>query len=287
MDALRIGIFDSGVGGLSVLTAVRAAMPGAALHYIADSGHAPYGERDRTHVLARSHAIASHLVAAGADAIVIACNTATAAAGESLRAAWPNIPIIGVEPGIKPAVLASRNGRIGIMATRATLESSRFERLLDAHRGGAAIFLQACTGLAAAIESGQLDDPALHALIAHHCRPLIAACVDTVVLGCTHYSFARESIQAVMGHKVEIIDTASAVARQVATVCRDLAPSSIETQSGGSTELQTTGDVALLRRIARDWLGFDGDVSAWPNSFDLVPRTGIEPVRPLSRSGGF
>lgn len=272
---------------MSVLMAVRAALPGARLHYIADSAHAPYGERSDAHVLARSRRIAAHLVAAGAQAIVIACNTATAAAGEALRREWPGLPIIGVEPGVKPAVAASPTGRIGIMATRATLQSRRFEQLLKAHRGDAEIHVQACTGLASAIESGQLGDPALHELIRQHCRPLAAARVDTVVLGCTHYSFAQDSIQAAMGNEVTIIDTASAVARQVATVCVGLSPSSLDVSGGSLTRLQTSGDVALLRKIARDWLGFDGEVSALLNGCEVVPRTGIEPVRPLSRGGGF
>ena len=287
MNAVRIGIFDSGVGGLSVLKAVHAAMPGAALHYIADSGHAPYGDRSDAYVLERSQHVAGRLAAGGAQAIVMACNTATAAASEALRAAWPAIPMVGVEPGIKPAVVASRNGRIGVMATSVTLQSPRFARLLKAHRGSASVHLQACTGLALAIEGGQLEDPTLQALIRQHCRPLIDAGVDTVVLGCTHYSFVRDAIQATMGNGVAIIDTASAVARQVAHVCDDLAPSSISARVSPVMRLQTSGSVPVLRRIAQDWLGFDGEVSALADDFGLVPRTGIEPVRPLSRSGGF
>jgi Asp/Glu/Hydantoin racemase len=132
VSPVRVGVFDSGVGGLSVLRALRGQLPGAALHYVADTGYAPYGERSDEHVVTRSRRVASHLIEGGAQCIVIACNTATAVASHLLRDAWPQTPIVGVEPGIKPALLATRNGRIGVMATRATLGSEKFKRLAAA-----------------------------------------------------------------------------------------------------------------------------------------------------------
>lgn len=266
MTAIRIGVFDSGVGGLSVLRALHAALPEAQLHYVADSGHAPYGERSDQHVLNRSRSIARHLFDAGAQLLVIACNTATAVAASELRAEWPQHPIVGVEPGIKPALGLTRNGRIGVMATAATLRSAKFRALLEAHATGCSIHLQACNGLAAAIERGRLDDARLLALIERHCQPLREAGVDTVVLGCTHYPFVHDAIQAALGPQVRIVDTAAAVARRVATLCRSMAPAAAATAPRRSpqVELETSGSAALLRRIAVAWLSFETQVSPVP-----------------------
>lgn len=251
----RIGIFDSGVGGLSVLRELRKEWPGAAVHYVADSGHAPYGERSDAHVLARSRAVTAHLIEGGASIVVIACNTATAVAAHSLREAWPHTPFIGVEPGIKPALAATRNGRIGVMATRATLSSEKFKRLVAVLAPRESLHVRACDGLAAAIEQGSMDAPDVLSLVERHCRPLRQAGVDTVVLGCTHYAFARPQIQAALGSGVHIIDTAEAVAQHAARVGQ---PSGSFTKMGARTAtllLQTTGNADQLRRVASAWLG--------------------------------
>lgn len=279
MSAPRIGVFDSGVGGLSVLRALAEHMPQAHLHYVADSAHAPYGERSDAYVAARSLHIARHLIDAGAKTLVIACNTATAVAAGLLRETWPSVPIVGVEPGIKPAFAQSGHGHIGVMATGATLRSEKFKRLLDAHAGTGRFHLQACPGLAAAIESGDLRSSVIVDLVERYCAPLREAGVDTLVLGCTHYPFVREHIQRAMGEDVVIIDTASAVARQTAAVSAAFVglPGALPSRT---IELQTTGEAEALCRIARHWLGFEGRVT-------VVPGTGVEPVRPLSRSGGF
>jgi glutamate racemase len=258
----RIGVFDSGVGGLSVLRELRRELPGHALHYVADSGHAPYGERDAAHVIDRSMRVVSHLVEHGAQAVVIACNTATAVAVSHLRAAWPQLPFIGVEPGIKPALALSRSRRIGVMATAATLSSEKFRRLVATHGAGQFIHLQACIGLAAAIERGELDAPDLLALIDTHCRPLREADVDTVVLGCTHYPFVQAAIQVALGPQVQIVDTAVAVARHAATLL--VTSGAVQEPASRQPEvfLETTGDPAQLERFARRWLAFDCRVSA-------------------------
>ena len=262
MSPIRIGIFDSGVGGLSVLRALRQQLPQASLHYVADSGHAPYGERSDGHVIDRSQRVAAHLLACGAQVIVIACNTATAVAGRLLRETWPQTPIIGVEPGLKPALAATRNGRIGVMATRMTLSSEKFQGLAAALAAGRPLHLRACDGLAAAIERGLLDDPQVLALVEQHCAVLRKADVDTVVLGCTHYAFVRHHIQAALGATVHIIDTATAVARHAANTAREMqtAANNAMTQAPLLT-LQTTGDAAHLRRIASAWLGGEISVS--------------------------
>jgi glutamate racemase len=266
MTALRVGIFDSGVGGLSVLRALQVRLPGASLHYIADSAHAPYGERDDAFIVARSTRLARHLMDEGAQAIVVACNTATAIAVVPLRETFAGVPIVGVEPGVKPAAAASRCGRVGVMATGATLRSARFRDLVQAHAGAAQVHLQACTGLAAAIEAGDLAAPALRELVERHCAPLRAAGVDTVVLGCTHYPFVHALIAQALGEGVQIIDTAEAVARRAAVVCAGLSAANVANDhlAPASVSLHTTGDPAHLRYLAAHWLPFACDVSTAP-----------------------
>lgn len=248
-----VGVFDSGVGGLSVLRALRERLPDASLLYVADSAHAPYGERADRHVLDRSNRIISHLAQAGAVGVVIACNTATAIAARSLRDAWPDLPIVGVEPGLKPAVAVSRTGRIGVLATPGTLASDKFRALMETQAANASITLRPCPGLARLIEGGDLAAPALLEAIDEHTAFLRAAEVDTVVLGCTHYAFVRHHIEVAMGPGVQIVDTADAVARHAATRLGQF----IERGAASTVpRLQTTGDVERLRAIAAAWLPF-------------------------------
>jgi len=215
-----VGVFDSGLGGLSVLSVLRHTLPAHPLLYVADSGHAPYGERSDEFVTDRTLAVGCHLLASGAKLLVVACNTATAVAAAALRQRWPDVLVVGVEPAIKPAVKASATGRIGVMATPATLRSGKFQRLLEAHAGNAHIVQQPCPGLAGQIEQGDLDAPELIATVESFCAPLRAANVDTVVLGCTHYPFVRRHIQAAMGPSVELIDTAWPVSAAARAICR-------------------------------------------------------------------
>lgn len=261
-SAPRVGVFDSGVGGLSVLRAIHEALPRATLIYAADSAHAPYGERSDDDILRRSEAMAGFLREAGADVLVVACNTATAVAIESLRLRHAGWPIVGVEPGIKPAIAASRNGRIGVMATTGTLRSARYQRLLQAHGPQAQVFAQPCPGLAHAIEQGRTEDPELLALIERHCAPLRQQQVDTVVLGCTHYPFVAAQIQAALGPQVRLLDTAHAVARQVARVVEGVQPHA--GAPGTLPQLWTNGDPAHLERLAGRWLGFPFQVRRLP-----------------------
>lgn len=254
-----IGVFDSGVGGLSVLKALHQQLPGNDLLYVADSGHAPYGERSDEFITTRTHRIASHLLAQGASLLVIACNTATAVAAASLRERWPQLPIVAVEPGIKPAVGLTSNGHIGVMATPATLRSDKFRRLLSAHGAGIEVHVQPCPGLAGLIEHGNSQNKALLALIDQFSRPLKQAGVDTVVLGCTHYPFVAAQIQAAFGNGVQLVDTADAVARQAA---RLLSRTSATTSR--RVLLQTTGSPTHLTRLARHWLPFHCEVAHAP-----------------------
>jgi glutamate racemase len=224
------------------------------LLYVADSAHAPYGERDAEHVLARSASIASHLIEQGAVGLVVACNTATAIAVQHLRERWPQLVIIGVEPGLKPAVAVTRSGRIGVLATTGTLASEKYQRLLHAQPAGIHVAARACPGLARLIEEGDLGAPALLEAVEQHCAVLREADVDTVVLGCTHYAFVRDLIQAAMGPQVQIIDTAEAVARHA---LQRLGRHWIDNAEPATVRLQTTGSVPTLRSIAAAWLAFE------------------------------
>ena len=244
------------------MRALRAALPAAELLYFADSGHAPYGERAADFVVARSLAIAGFLRSEGAQLLVVACNTATAAAVQALRAAHDPLPIVGVEPGVKPAVALTRNGRVGVMATAGTLRSQRFRELVRQHAGSIELIAQPCTGLAACIERGRVDGKALGALLDRHTAPLVEAGCDVVVLGCTHYAFAAAPIQRRLGPGVRLLDTADAVARRAATLASELLPidaaAHANSVGNGSIRLWSSGDVGRLDAFARRHLGLPG-----------------------------
>lgn len=245
------------MGGLSVLRALRAELPHEDFVYLADSGFAPYGERDEAFVVARSRAITRHLLHGQArpiKALVIACNTATAAAIHLLRQDNPDLPIIGVEPALKPAVAASRTRRIGVMATRGTLASQKFKALLASLDGQAQFFCQPCDGLADAIEHN--DTPNIMALCARYLKAtgpfgVDPGEIDTLVLGCTHYPFARTQWQALLAAGVSIIDNGAPVARQTRRVLTQHAGD----DHIGQITLHSTGDPALLAQAAARWLG--------------------------------
>jgi glutamate racemase len=216
-----VAIFDSGVGGLSILRHIRAQLPHEHLVYVADSGFAPYGDKSEQVVAERSLTIARFLVARGAKALVVACNTATGAAVKLLRERFPEMAIVGVEPGLKPAAAASRNGKIGVLATERTLAGAKFLQLRDqiAEATGAQFLLQPCRGLADQIEFGELDSAEISAMLRRYIAPLLAQGADTLVLGCTHYPLVQASIEQVIaqegGRDVALVDTGEAVARQL------------------------------------------------------------------------
>lgn len=235
-----IGIFDSGVGGLSVLQHIHHLLPHEHILYVADSGFAPYGCKDDSFVEQRSRLITEHLIAQGAKAIVIACNTATASIIETFREQY-GIPFIGVEPGIKPAITLSRNGHIGIMATTATLSSTRYRELSRRFGNNVKLHNQACPGLADQVEAGLLDDVGTTQLLQHYLTPLIAQQVDTIVLGCTHYSFLSTQIRQIVGQSTLLIDTSYAVAEQLARILEQEQLSN--NSNSGSMHYFTTGSL--------------------------------------------
>jgi glutamate racemase len=209
-----IGVFDSGVGGLSVLREIRRELPTEHLLYVADSGHAPYGDKPRDIITERSLVVAQWLVDQGAKAIVVACNTATGAAAATLRTRF-ELPIIAMEPALKPAVSLTRSGVVGVLATSQTLASDKFEALRGRFDKQARVLVQPCPGLVERIEAGDLHSESTSALIADYVLPLLAQGADTLVLGCTHYPLVRPLIQQIAGDQVIIADAGVAVARQL------------------------------------------------------------------------
>lgn len=209
-----IGVFDSGLGGLSVLNEIRRLLPHEDLFYVADSFHAPYGDKSMAFIEARSVAITEFLIREGAKAVVVACNTATGAAARLLRTRYP-VPIVAMEPAVKPAVARTRSGVVGVLATRATLASHNFSVLMERVGGGAEVLLQPCPGLVERVELGDLDGAATRALLARYLAPLLGRGVDTLVLGCTHYPYLTPLIAELAGPEVAVLDSGAAVARQL------------------------------------------------------------------------
>jgi glutamate racemase len=253
-----IGVFDSGVGGLSILRALRAELPNEDFVYVADAGFAPYGERGEAYVVGRTWAIARELLENdGVKALVVACNTATAAAIHLVRAAHPDLPLVGVEPALKPAAASTRTGRIAVIATRGTVNSAKLAALRNALGQDVEFILQPCDGLADAIHHG--DDAKTAALCEQYLRPLgpfgrAPGQIDTVVLGCTHYPFAEAAIRACVGPEVDIIETGAPVARQTRRLleARGLLRDAGHT---GSVVLRSTGPQAEIDAAAARWLG--------------------------------
>ena len=241
-----IGVFDSGVGGLSVLRHIREVLPSERLIYVADSAHVPYGDKSQEYIEARSIKLTHFLQQQGAEAIVIACNTASAAAAATLRSQF-NIPIIAMEPAVKPAVAASRNGIVGVLATTGTLASARFAALLERYAGDGEIITQGCPGLVEQVERGELNSSETRALIERYTEPLLARGADTLILGCTHYPFLASLIIDVVGSDIALVDTGAAVARQLQRRIREALPA--RSAGGGNAEFFTSGDAAVASRI--------------------------------------
>jgi len=209
-----IGVFDSGLGGLSVLSAIAQALPLADLLYLADTAHLPYGDKDDAFIRQRVLRIGSHLLDQGCGLVVFACNTATTAAVAAFRDAFPSLPVVGVEPGVKPAAAASRSGRIAVLATTSTARSQRLAQLIRQYAGAVHVDIEACPGWATRVETLRLDDPGFADEAQRHLTPLLAAGVDQIVLGCTHYAFLRPTLEPIVADQATLVEVADAVARQ-------------------------------------------------------------------------
>lgn len=251
-----IGVFDSGVGGLSVLRALRAELPREDFVYFSDAGHAPYGERGDAFVTERSLAIVVDLLAQHRiKGLVIACNTATAAAVHLVRETATDLPVVGVEPALKPAAALTETGHVAVLATRGTLASAKFKALHDALRGQAEFVLQPCDGLAAAIEND--DEAQVRTLVRRYttevcCFGTAPGEIDTVVLGCTHYPFAAAYFREVLGPAIQLVETGEPVARQTRRLLE--AQGLLNPAGRGVVHWETTGEPQALRAAAKRWL---------------------------------
>ncbi len=234
MAEARIALFDSGVGGLSILREVRAVLPSADMLYVADHAYAPYGSRELHQVRRRAVAVARYLRSGGARVVVVACNTASAAALHHLRDLYPDIRFVGMEPAVKPAAELTDRGVIGVLATPATFQGELYASVVDRHASGVRVVEEAAEGLAPAIDEGRLDEAAV--IVRRHVDRMLTAGVDRIVLGCTHYPFVADVIAERVGAGVELVDPAPAVARQVERVAAEAAV------GAGSTVYLTTGD---------------------------------------------
>lgn len=266
-----IGIFDSGVGGLSVLRHIQTQLPQENLLYFADSGCAPYGEKAEQFIADRALAITDFLLQQGAKAIVVACNTATAAAIKALRARYPHLPLVGVEPGLKPAAALTKNNTIGVLATERTLASIKFKQLSThiSDSTGVRVLTQACIGLADQIEKGELQSAATALLVQRYVTPLIAQGADTLVLGCTHYPFVLPLLQdaacRATSEPVTIIDTGVPIALQLVRLLRqhDL----LNTRgSPGLLQTFTTGNETALKGALSNLLHLQASITSVPVS---------------------
>jgi glutamate racemase len=258
-----LGVFDSGVGGLSVLRHIRQQLPQETLLYCADSRHAPYGNKSPGQILERSLRLTEFLLGQGAKAIVVACNTATAAAAAELRQRF-SIPIIAMEPAVKPAVAASRSAVVGVLATVGTLKSAQFAALLENYGKDVEVVTQACHGLVECVERGALESQETRDLVRGHVEPLLAHGADTLVLGCTHYPFLRSLIEQAAGPGVTLVDTGAAVARHLR---RRLEEAGLLALAGSAGEhFWTTGDLGQAREIMPRLWGAEVQVEQLPET---------------------
>lgn len=245
MDNLdnSIGILDSGVGGLSVLLELRKKLPHIPIHYIGDSAWCPYGNKSAEQIQTRCFAVSEQLIEMGARTIVVACNSATIHAVEALRARYP-ISFVGMEPAVKPASKLTKTGTIGILATEASIAGEKFHKLLRTHihPNGLKVITQPCPDFVDLVEEGTLSGSEVEAAVKRYAIPMVMAGADTLVLGCTHYPFLRESIQKVVGPTISLIDTGEAVARRTASI--------VTLDRGqGETSIHTTAKLACLERL--------------------------------------
>lgn len=248
----KIGVFDSGLGGLSILNEALSQAPGHDYLFVADSANAPYGEKSSDWVAQRSLTISRWLAKEGCDAIIVACNTATAGAIAAIRSELSEIPIIGVEPGIKPAAMVSSRKMVGVLATENTLKSDKFKSLLATLPSDCQFIQQAGIGLVPLIEQGNLDNPEIDKLLEKYIQPMVESGADTLVLGCTHYPFLAHKIQARFGNHLSIVDTSEAIIKQMRRLIQDPSDTTV-----GSTDFFSTADGNKLLKDAQNLMSID------------------------------
>ena len=251
-DTRPIGVFDSGVGGLSVLREIRRELPAEDLIYVADSGYAPYGDRPEDYVRGRAIAIMEFVRQQNVKAVVVACNTATGIAVDALRARYSE-PIVAIEPAVKPAAAHTRSKVVGVLATTQTLAGQKFAKLVSTHAGDVEVLTQACPGLVEQVERGALASESTRSLVEQYLRPLLDNGADTIVLGCTHYPFVSDVIRDVAGPAVNIIDSAGPVARELRRRLQQSGLLATEPRTGTETFWTTGSPEQVATVIAQLW----------------------------------
>ena len=259
MNDHPIGIFDSGVGGLSVWREIARQLPHEDTLYFADQSHIPYGSRPMEQIRDFSESIARFLVGRGCKAIVVACNTASAAALERLRATFPDVPLVGMEPAVKPAAETTRTGVVGVLATPATFQGALFASIVERFANGVQLVNQVCPGLVEHIEAGSLDTPDIDAMLRGFLRPIIEADADTVVLACTHYPFVIEPIRRIVGPGMNVIDPSPAIARQTGRVLAERGLSAPESRAGRHV-FYTSGERDAFCRVMGQLVNLDAPI---------------------------
>lgn len=254
-----IGIFDSGVGGLSILKEGLRQYPNENFIYIADQAHVPYGPRSREEVLSYSEGLVRYLLRRGAKLIIVACNTASAVALAVLRKIYPDVPFVGMEPAVKPAVEATSSGVVGVLATPATFQGDLYASTVERFARGVKILQDTCPGLVGQIEAGKINDPETREILEKALRPMLAGGVDEVVMGCTHYPFVIPVIQDIVGEKIRVIDPAPAVARQAGRLL-DTFDLRANADQEGSTHFLTTGDTEKLETLLHHLVNIQAEV---------------------------
>ena len=254
-----LGIFDSGVGGLSVLQAIHEQLPGEDVVYVADQAHVPYGPRSRDQVSEFAHEIVRFMLGEGAKLIVVACNTASAAALDDLRDAHPGVPFVGMEPAVKPAAQGTHTGVVGVLATPATFQGELYESTVERFAQGVTILQDTCPGLVSQIEEGLTADEKTKEILQKALQPMLDKGVDRVVMGCTHYPFVIPLIREIVGTETAVIDPAPAVARQTGRLLQryDLLATG---DRQGEIEYLTSGDPCKLRELLPQLIKLEGEV---------------------------
>lgn len=253
-----IGVFDSGAGGLTILTNLRAELPHENFIYIGDTAHCPYGVRSDEEITALTFECCRFLIKRGVKLIVIACNTASQAALSMLRATLHPLPFVGVVPAVKPAARLTRSGRIGIAATNQAAKALYLRQLIDEFAGGIEAFAVGCPDLVALVERGQFEGPEVEAIVRQALQPVLAEDIDVLVLGCTHFPALRAVIDRVAGPRVQVIDSSQAIARRVRSVLQAegmLAPATLRGNGGGELEIWSSGDPDDFSHVATTILG--------------------------------
>jgi glutamate racemase len=273
-----IGIFDSGVGGLSVLKAIRQELPHESVLYFGDQAHIPYGPRSKEEIQEFSVAITRFLLDKGAKLIVVACNTASAAALHHLRGLFSNIPFVGMEPAVKPAAETTQTGKVGVLATPTTFAGDLYASVVERFGQHVEIFKSTCPGLVEQIEAGQLDSPKTRSILTDALEPMLDQGIDTVVMGCTHYPFVIPLIQSITGPDVRTIDPAPAIARQVRRLLdqRMLLNTNKDREK---LEFYTSGDMDQLAALLPRLLGESGVISkvAWDDDQGILEKDANPP----------